>query len=213
MANSAALPVSGNAGDGYITIDSGDLWIWNTVTTSWNDVGQIVGPQGSTGPSGPTGITGVAVSKFAIYGQRSGNISVNSYYGFGNGTNAVGAGITLPENVILTALTVDADTAYTGNVSIEVLKNTVSTGIFANVAIGGTNTVTDNLNYSFNKGDTLGFVTRAGAGGTSTTVAAWFTTTSGTVTYSPAAPGNWTGAPPTTIQAALDRLAALSPGA
>jgi len=59
VANSAALPVSGNAGDGYITIDSGDLWIWNTVTTSWNDVGQIVGPQGATG-IGATGATGVA---------------------------------------------------------------------------------------------------------------------------------------------------------
>ena len=57
VANSAALPVSGNAGDGYITIDSGDLWIWNTVTSSWNDVGQIVGPQGATG-IGATGATG-----------------------------------------------------------------------------------------------------------------------------------------------------------
>jgi hypothetical protein len=59
VANSAALPVSGNAGDGYITIDSGDLWIWNTVTSSWNDVGQIVGPQGATG-IGATGATGIA---------------------------------------------------------------------------------------------------------------------------------------------------------
>jgi hypothetical protein len=59
VADSASLPVSGNAGDGYITIDSGDLWIWNTVTTSWNDVGQIVGPQGATG-LGATGATGIA---------------------------------------------------------------------------------------------------------------------------------------------------------
>jgi hypothetical protein len=59
VANSASLPSPGSAGDGYITIDSGDLWIWNTVTTSWNDVGQIVGPQGATG-LGATGATGTA---------------------------------------------------------------------------------------------------------------------------------------------------------
>jgi hypothetical protein len=35
----------------------------------------------------------------------------------------------------------------------------------------------------------------------------------GTISYTPAAPGNWAGDPPTTIQEALDRLAALNPGA
>ena len=192
----AGLPVTGNPGDGWIVTDTGDLWFWSTAQSRWENIGKIVGPQGSTGPSGstgPTGATGVAVSKFAIYGQRSNNISANSYYGFGNGTNSVGTGVTLPENAILTALTVDADTAYTADVSIEVLKNTVGTGQFVNVAIGGTNTVTDNLNYSFNKGDTLGFVTRAGAGGSGTTVTAWFATT-GNVTYSATGPQGATGA-------------------
>ena len=186
-ATNAGLPVTGNPGDGWIVTDTGDLWFWSTVASQWENIGKIVGPQGGPGPIGASGLqgaTGIAVSKFAIYGQRSTNITANSYFGFGNGSNSLGSGVTLPENVTLIALTVDANTAYTASVSIEVLKNTVATGQFANVAIGSTNTVADNLNYSFNKGDTLSFVTRTGAGGTETVVTAWFTTITGTVAYS-----------------------------
>lgn len=62
VANSAALPASGNTvGDGYITRDTGHLWVWTG--SAWVDVGQIVGPTGPvgasvTGPTGPTGPTG-----------------------------------------------------------------------------------------------------------------------------------------------------------
>lgn len=61
------LPASGNTkGDGYIVDADGDLYVWTGAT--WNNVGQIVGPQGPTGatgadstvpgPTGPTGATG-----------------------------------------------------------------------------------------------------------------------------------------------------------
>jgi Collagen triple helix repeat (20 copies) len=56
VANSGALPVGGggaSTGDGYITIDTGHLWVWNG--TSWVDVGEIRGPTGAQGPTGPTG--------------------------------------------------------------------------------------------------------------------------------------------------------------
>lgn len=33
------------------------------------------------------------------------------------------------------------------------------------------------------------------------------------VAYTPAVPGNWAGTPPTTLKAAIDRLAAANPGA
>jgi hypothetical protein len=44
---------TGNAGDGYLI--SSNLYVWDTVNTSWIDVGTIQGP---TGPTGPTGLTG-----------------------------------------------------------------------------------------------------------------------------------------------------------
>jgi hypothetical protein len=55
-----SLPGSAEIGDGYITIDTGDLWFWGT-NTQWYDVGRIVGPQGIQGiqgPQGPQGNTG-----------------------------------------------------------------------------------------------------------------------------------------------------------
>ena len=36
----------------------GSLWFWNLVDEEWNDVGQIVGPQGDIGDTGSTGDTG-----------------------------------------------------------------------------------------------------------------------------------------------------------
>lgn len=63
----AGVPV-GTPGDFYYV--SPDLYIWNTVTSSWDDVGPIAGPQGiqgvqgiqgnpgTTGPQGPAGPQG-----------------------------------------------------------------------------------------------------------------------------------------------------------
>ena len=62
------LPATGNPGDGWIVTTGdggthldGSLWIWNTVTSTWDDVGRIVGPigpQGTQGIQGPEGIQG-----------------------------------------------------------------------------------------------------------------------------------------------------------
>lgn len=58
--NQAALPTTGNeVGDGWVTTDTGHLWMWNG--TQWVDIGAIVGPPGppgSTGPQGPPGPQG-----------------------------------------------------------------------------------------------------------------------------------------------------------
>ncbi|MCG3166365.1 MAG: hypothetical protein POELPBGB_02143 [Bacteroidia bacterium] len=57
VATSANLPGSGNTnGDGYITQDTGHLWIWDG--SAWVDAGQIQGPAGATGPTGAAGING-----------------------------------------------------------------------------------------------------------------------------------------------------------
>lgn len=55
----ANLPPTANIGDGYITDDTGDLWVWNG-SGSWTNVGQIVGPQGPAGGQGPQGPAGGA---------------------------------------------------------------------------------------------------------------------------------------------------------
>ena len=54
------LPPSGTAGNGWIVQDNGDLYIWNSITYTWNNIGQIVGPQGDEGPAGPQGAQGPA---------------------------------------------------------------------------------------------------------------------------------------------------------
>ena len=48
------LPASGNTvNDAYIVQADGNLYVWDG--DSWNDVGQIQGPEGPTGPTGATG--------------------------------------------------------------------------------------------------------------------------------------------------------------
>jgi hypothetical protein len=57
-ATSAGLPLTGNAGDGWIVNDTGNLWFWSTANGQWEDIGQIVGPQGDPGDPGPEGPSG-----------------------------------------------------------------------------------------------------------------------------------------------------------
>lgn len=63
VATTGNLPSGAAVNDAYIVTADGDLYVWNGST--WNNVGQIVGPQGPTGPqgsastvAGPTGATG-----------------------------------------------------------------------------------------------------------------------------------------------------------
>ena len=56
---SANLPTNlgpSDAGTGYITSDTGHLWVWSG--TAWSDAGNITGPTGATGPQGPQGPKG-----------------------------------------------------------------------------------------------------------------------------------------------------------
>lgn len=50
------LPLLGNIGDAYLVL--GYLYIWNTATNAWKNVGFIQGPTGATGAYGYTGPTG-----------------------------------------------------------------------------------------------------------------------------------------------------------
>ena len=61
VADNISLPgypssYTGDAGDCYITNDTGHLWIWDGST--WIDGGNITGPQGATGATGSVGFQG-----------------------------------------------------------------------------------------------------------------------------------------------------------
>lgn len=80
--DSTVLPESGTVGQGYITLDSGNLWFWNTVTSSWNDIGQIVGPQGDEGLpgiKGDTGDVGIGIAPGGATGQVLSKVSETDY--------------------------------------------------------------------------------------------------------------------------------------
>ena len=53
-ANDLPDPYNGDVGDGYIVMDTGNLWTWSG--TTWIEVGRILGYTGSQGPAG--GYTG-----------------------------------------------------------------------------------------------------------------------------------------------------------
>jgi hypothetical protein len=57
VATTGALPTGADNNDAYIVDADGNLWVWDG--DSWNDAGQIVGPQGAQGNTGATGATGV----------------------------------------------------------------------------------------------------------------------------------------------------------
>jgi hypothetical protein len=63
VATSGNLPLTGNAGDGYIVTTTGNLFFWNSNLSVWADIGPIVGPQGDAGPQGIQGNTGAQGSQ------------------------------------------------------------------------------------------------------------------------------------------------------
>ena len=57
LAGAGGLP--GNPGDAWIILSDGSLYVWNTDTNLWNDVGDLLGPQGPQGQQGVQGEQGI----------------------------------------------------------------------------------------------------------------------------------------------------------
>ncbi|MGM9879434.1 MAG: hypothetical protein ACI31R_05385 [Bacilli bacterium] len=51
---------TGSAGDSYLI--QGNLYVWSSTASSWENVGNIKGPQGETGPAGTNGTDGISIS-------------------------------------------------------------------------------------------------------------------------------------------------------
>ena len=86
---SAELPLTGSAGDGWIVNNTGNLWFWSTVNSQWEDIGQIVGPQGNAGYTGSTGLQGdIGLTGDAGY---TGSQGANGYVGSQGDTGYAGS--------------------------------------------------------------------------------------------------------------------------
>ena len=72
---------TGANGNGYITSDTGNLWIWTS--PSWTNVGKIVGPQGEYGFSGSSGYTGSASTASGYIGSTGFTGSSGAYAALG----------------------------------------------------------------------------------------------------------------------------------
>jgi hypothetical protein len=87
VATTGALPTGADSNDAYIVDADGNLWVWDG--DSWNDAGQIVGPQGPQGNTGATGLTG-AQGETGVTGAN-GNTGATGLTGVTGATGQTGA--------------------------------------------------------------------------------------------------------------------------
>lgn len=87
VANSSALPPSGEEGDAYVVTETGNLWVWDADEGAFVDTGaQIKGPKGDTGATGAaatirvgTVTTGVEGSDAAVTNAGSTSAAVLNF--------------------------------------------------------------------------------------------------------------------------------------
>jgi hypothetical protein len=132
----------GATGNGYIALDTGDLWVWTG--SIWTNVGAILGPTGAastiTGPTGSIGATGnVGVTGSTGQTGPSGINGIIGPTGFtgstgptgvpGSATNTGATGYTGPTGATSTVVGPTGYTGYTGPTGLQGLTGaTGSTG-------------------------------------------------------------------------------------
>lgn len=125
VATSSSLPIpyTGSVGDGYITEDLGDLWVWDGST--WLDAGPIVGPAGATGTAGATGVRGATGIRGAsgIQGASgaSGISGASGYIGSDGATGSTGLTGATGAGLVQTTFT----TSSTNTVVLETINSTL----------------------------------------------------------------------------------------
>lgn len=126
VSSSSELPGTGEAGDAYITNDTGNLWVWDVGQSKYVDTGaQVKGPKGDTGAAGAaatvtvgTTQTGEAGTSAQVTNSGSESAAVFNFTipkGEKGDTGAAGPGVTVGNGVPSEpgqagALYIDADT-------------------------------------------------------------------------------------------------------
>ena len=81
-----SLPTSGNTvGDAWFVAGDSNVYLWDTASSSWNSVGQIVGYTGSVGAAGYTGSRGAGYTGSLGYQGSAGTIGYTGSAGSGSG--------------------------------------------------------------------------------------------------------------------------------
>ena len=72
VSSSSELPGSGEAGDAYITNDTGNLWVWDVDQSKYVDTGaQVKGPKGDTGAAGAAATVTVGTTSTGEAGTQA----------------------------------------------------------------------------------------------------------------------------------------------
>jgi hypothetical protein len=81
-----SLPTSGNSvGDAWFVAGDSNVYLWDTASSSWNSIGQIVGYTGSVGAAGYTGSRGAGYTGSTGYRGSAGTIGYTGSAGSGSG--------------------------------------------------------------------------------------------------------------------------------
>lgn len=135
---SADLPTPGGVGEGYIVTDTGNLWFWNSVASSWNDIGKIVGPQGDQGPQGPAGSQGAEGPQGPA--GNNGVDGVNGVNGIDGTNGADGVGVPaggFTGQILAKLDDTDYNTAWINHQTFDQTLNTTDNVNFQDVTLSG----------------------------------------------------------------------------
>lgn len=124
-------PTPSNINDLYIVADEdGEGYVSNGST--WDAVGKIQGPPGSTGPLGPLGSTGstglpgppgaTGGGFFFVVGERNGAVGGTSFFAWGNGASSRNR-FYVPVDCVLTSLSIQFDSNIGNNYEAAIYIN------------------------------------------------------------------------------------------
>ena len=143
------LPTVGNNdNDLYIVEDEdGEGYVWNG--TSFDSVGKIQGPLGSTGATGPLGSTGATGIPgppgatgggfFFVVGERNGAVSSTTFFAWGNGSSSRNR-FFLPVDCLLKSLSIQFDSNIGNNYEAAVyIDNNLDPSLTCRVNAGTSN--------------------------------------------------------------------------